>query len=329
MTALLRADWLRFRRRRDFWVIGIAVLVLSGVTFLAGYRSEAADPEYPGEAQIRQEARDFMFFEGTPEEIEAQIDQYVADQTVMYDQQRADWEAQQAVALQKFAFPQSLFTLLGSGIAPMLALVLISTLAVGDEFRFGTIRTSLLAAGDRQRFLAARIVTLVALTIVLFVLVALLGALLGLGLGATGSDLGVGSTSVDAVSSVVWLGGHILTAVAVISLGLLLTVLLRSGALPILLIIIAGFIELFLANLPIFAPEEPLAGVPQSLLSVNLRRLGSELGLNTHALALADAEVPYQAIAIPLAGVAVIVVAWTALFLLLANRRLATMDIVE
>ena len=329
MTALLRADWLRFRRRRDFWVIGIAVLVLSGLTFLAGYRSAAADPEYPGEAQIRQEARDFMFFEGTPEEIAAQIDQYVADQTAMFDQQRAEWETQQAIALQKYAFPQSLFTLLGSGIAPMLALVLISTLAVGDEFRFGTIRTSLLAAGNRPRFLAARIVTLAVVTIALFVLVALLGALLGLGLAAIGSDLGVGSTPIDAVSSVAWLGGHVLTAIAVISLGLLLTVLLRSAALPILLIIIAGFIELFLANLPIFAPNEPLAGVPQSLLSVNLRRLGSELGLNTHALALADAEVPYQAIAIPLVGVVAIIVAWTVLFLLLANRRLATMDIVE
>jgi hypothetical protein len=329
VTALLRADWLRFRRRRDFWVIGIAVLLLSGLTFLAGYRSAVADPEYPAEAQIRQEARDFMFFEGTPAEIEAQIDQYVADQTAMFDQQRVEWEAQQAIALQKFAFPQSLFTLLGSGIAPMLALVLVATLALGDEFRFGTIRTSLLAAGDRPRFLAARVVTLVTMTIGLFVLLVLLGALLGLGLGAIGSDLGAGSSPIDAVSSIAWLGGHILTAAAVISLGLLLTVLLRSAALPILLIIIAAFIELFLANLPIFAPGELLAGVPQSLLSVNIRRLGSELGLNTHALALADAEVPFQAIAIPLAGVVAIIAAWTVLFLLLANRRLATMDIVE
>jgi hypothetical protein len=149
------------------------------------------------------------------------------------------------------------------------------------------------------------------------------------GLGASGSDLGAGSSPIDAVSSIVWLGGHILTAAAVISLGLLLTVLLRSAALPILLIIIAAFIELFLANLPIFAPGELLAGVPQSLLSVNIRRLGSELGLNTHALALADAEVPFQAIAIPLVGVVAIIAAWTVLFLLLANRRLATMDIVE
>jgi ABC-type transport system involved in multi-copper enzyme maturation permease subunit len=329
MTALLRADWLRLRRRRDFWVIAIAVVVLAALTFFAGWRGEAADPEFPSAAQIRQEAVEFMFFEGTPEEIAAQVDQYVADQLAQYDQQRIQTEAQQAIDLQKYGFPQSVFTVVGSGTAPLLALVLVTSLAVGDEFRFGTIRTSLLAAGDRRQFLAARLISLFALTVGLTAALVALGALLGLLLGIVGADVGVGSTPVDPASSVAWLGGQVLVAMTVIALAAALTVLLRSGALPLLLILIAGLAELFVANLPIFAPTELLAGVPQAFLTTNIQRLGAELGLNTHALALARTELRPAAIDIPLLGVAAIVAAWGVLFLVLADRRLRTMDVVE
>ena len=48
MKALLRADWLRLRRRRDLWIIAIAVLRPERlVTFLAGYRCRR-QPTRPG-----------------------------------------------------------------------------------------------------------------------------------------------------------------------------------------------------------------------------------------------------------------------------------------
>jgi len=330
VRALLRADWLRLRRRRDFWIIGIAVCVLSALTFLAAYRSEAADPVFPDAAQIRQEAVDFGFFEGTPGEIEAQIAQMVQDQLAQYDTQRQDWEVQQRFSLQKYAFPQSLFTLLGSAIAPILALVLISSLAVGDEFRFGTIRTSLLAAGDRRRFLGARLVSLLAMTVGLFVALVLVGSLLGLGLGLVGADLGVSTVTIDAASAVAWLGAELLTAMVLIALATALTVLLRSGALPLLLILIGVLVELFVANLPVFAPNELLAGVPQAFLVRSIRTLIGDVGLDTHALALSEAgEQPFQAFEVPMFGVAAIIAAWGLLFVLIADRRLRTMDVVE
>ena len=330
MRALLHADWLRLRRRRDFWIIGIAVCVLAGLAFLGAYRSEVSDPVYPDAAEIRQEMIDFGFFEGTPDEIAAQIDLNVADQLAMYAAQRDEGEAHQRISLQRFAFPQSLFTTLGSGIAPLIALILVASLAVGDEFRFGTLRTSLLAAGDRRRFLAARLVSLLAITVGLFVAVLLLGAILGLGLGVIGADLGVGSTTVDALSAILWLGAQILVTMVLITLGTALTLLLRSGALPLLLIIIAGLIELFVAHLPVFAPNEFLSGVPQAFLSTNIRLLTAALGLDTHALALSEVgDLPSATVEIPLLGVAAIVAAWGLLFLVVADRRLRTMDVTE
>lgn len=116
----------------------------------------------------------------------------------------------------------------------------------------------------------------------------------------------------------------------VLALGTALTVLFRSGVFPLLLIIIAALVELFVSHLPVFASNEFLSGVPQAFLPNNIRTLTAALGLDTHALALSEAgELPYAALEIPLLGVAAIVAAWGALFLWIADRRLRTMDVVE
>jgi hypothetical protein len=199
MKALLHADWLRFRRRRDFWIIAISVLVIGGVGFLSSYRADVTDPQYPDAAAIRQEIRGFTDFEGmTQAEEDAQIDQMVAEQVAQYDQARIDWDIQQAISLQKYDVAQGPFTLLESGIAPLLALVLAASLAVGDEFRFGTIRTSLLAAGSRRRFLGARLISLFVMTVGLLGALVLLGTIFGLGLRLVGAEVSASTTPIDA-----------------------------------------------------------------------------------------------------------------------------------
>lgn len=332
MTALLRADWLRFRRRKDFWIIAIAVCLFSGVSFLAAYRSDAADPSWftLDPVQIRQDIVAYTEFGGmTRAEIDAQIDQMVADQLVQNQIQSDEWEARQRVTLQKYDVSQSIFTILGSGLMPILALVLGASLAVGDEFRFGTVRTSLLAAGNRRRFLGARLVSLFAITVGLFVILVLLGVGLGLGLRIVGAELAPVTTPIDPLSAVFWLGALVLTTMTVIALAVALTVVLRSGALPLLLILIAAFVELFVASLPIFRPGEFLAAVPQAFLTTSVRTLTAVLGYQTHAVALADAEVPTTAIDLPLVVVAGIIAAWGVLFLVIADRRFRSMDVVE
>ena len=250
MTALLRADWLRFRRRKDFWIIGIGVLVVATVGFLNTYHGEVTDPLWPDAAAVRAEVLGFADFEGmTQAEQDAQIDQMVADQLAQYDQQRVDFEAQQAIALQKYDVVESPFTVLGSGIGPTLALVLAASLAVGDEFRFGTVRTSLLAAGSRRRFLGARLVSLFAMTVGVFGALVLLGTILALGLRVAGAEVTSPTTPIDAGAGLAWFGAQILATMVVIVLGTALTMLLRSGALPLLVILFGGLIELFIAKL--------------------------------------------------------------------------------
>jgi ABC-type transport system involved in multi-copper enzyme maturation permease subunit len=208
--------------------------------------------------------------------------------------------------------------------------VLIASLSVGDEFRFGTIRTSLLASSDRRRFLAARLASLVAITVGVFAALILLGTILGIGLAAIGADLGANTTKVDGASAAVWLGAQVLTTVVVIALATALSVLLRSGALPLLLILVGGLVDLAVAHLPVFAPNELLSGVPQAFLGQSIRTLTAITGIATHALALSDpGDVPYQAIEVPLIAVAAVIAVWGVLFILIADRRLRTMDVVE
>jgi hypothetical protein len=333
MKALLRADWLRLRRRRDLWVIGIAVMILSGVMFLAAYRSDATDPVWPTAAQIREEVLSFTDFEGsgmTQPEIDAQIALMVADQTAQYDGQQVEWEQRQAFALQKYDLSQAPFTMLGNALALIIALVVVSTLVVGDEFRFGTIRTSLLAAGARRRFLGARLISIFAMTVGLFAAVIALGLLVAIVLRLVGAEVSPTRIPVDLVAGVGWLGAELLTTMVLISFALALTVLLRSGALPLLLVFVAGLIELFIAALPIFAPPAFLSGVPQAFLVRNIQTLTASLGADTHAIALSETgQLPYQVVILPIAAVAAIVAAWGLLFLAIADRRLRTMDIVE
>lgn len=331
MRELLRADWLRFRRRRDFWVIGIAVALILGIGFLSSYRSDVQDPPPFNEAEIRQQfGFDSGFFDGIPEaEAKAQIDQMIADMRASDEQNRIEWERQQAISLQKYDILQSPFTIVGAAIAPLIGLILAASLAVGDEFRFGTLRTSLLAAGNRRRFLGARLISLLAMTVGLYAALAALAIILAVALRLVGAEVVSSTTPVDVVAGVGWFGAQILATIVVLTLGTALTLVLRSGALPLLLIIIAGLLELFLSALPIFGERQFLAGVPQAFLTTSIRTLTVRLGLDTHAIALSNGELPRAAIELPMLVVAGIIAAWGILFVVVADRRIRTMDVVE
>ena len=331
MKELLRADWLRFRRRRDFWVIGIAVALILGLGFLSSYRSDVQDPPPFNEAEVRQQfGFDSGFFEGvTEEEAKAEIDQMIADMRASDDANHIEWERQQAISLQKYDILQSPFTIVGAAIAPLIGLILAASLAVGDEFRFGTLRTSLLAAGNRRRFLGARLISLLAMTVGLYAALAALGLILAIVLRLAGAEVVPSTTPIDVAAGLGWFGAQILATIVVLTLGTALTLVLRSGALPLLLIIIAGLLELFLSALPIFGEKQLLAGVPQAFLTTSIRTLTVRLGLDTHAVALSNGDQPRAAIELPMLVVAGFIAAWGILFVIVADRRIRTMDVVE
>lgn len=330
MMALLRADWIRFRRRRDLWVIAAGVVLISGIGFLNGYKGDVTDPPLDDPVQLRQVIAEGFSSSGmTQPEIDAQLDQMVRDQLANEQAQLDQRNEEQKTTLQAYGFPQSMFTIVGPGVLPLIALVLIASFVVGDEFRFGTLRTSLLASGDRRRFLAARATTLLGMTAGLLAVTVIVGAVLGIVLAAIGAELAVTTVPIDAVSAAAWFGGEVLVAVVVLCLGTALTVLLRSGAVTLLLILIWSLLETFLANLPIFAPDQPLAAVPMAFLTTNIRTLLAELGPASHAIGLSSIPAPTVAFALPTVAVVAIVALWGVLFLALADRRLRTMDVVE
>jgi ABC-type transport system involved in multi-copper enzyme maturation permease subunit len=253
----------------------------------------------------------------------------VAAQVDQYRSAAADWERDQAIRLQKYDGLQGVFTMIGPAILPITVLVLLASLAVGDEFRHGTIRTTLLAAGRRRLFLAARLVSLAVLTVGLYLALALLGVALGAAIRLFGGEVSATSTPLDAVAGLAWLSATVLETFVLIAFCVALTVLLRSGALPLLLILLYLVGEVFIASLPVFRLPELLSGVPQATLSGSILELTGRLSVLTHAVGLADARVPEVAIELPLIAVAAVVMAWGVFFVVVADRRLRTMDITE
>ena len=330
MTALLWADWIRYRRRLDLWVITLGLLAFALVGFVSGYRNDATDPVQRSEAELRQMVLDSSFFEGmTQAEIDLQVDQMVRDFAESQERDRLAWEEMQKTTLQKYDLAQAPLTVIGFGIGPLIAAFLIATLIVGDEFRHGTIRTSLLAASDRRRFLGARLITIAAITVALFGALIVLALVLSVGLHLIGAELPPPTRPIDAAAAVGLIGGELLVVFAATALGLALTVLLRSGALPLLLTLIYAFVEAFIAHLPVFAPHEPLAGFQGVFLTSAAQRVIQTLAQASNGLAFEVSLPDDVEHLLPLWVSVTIVAAWLALFVTIADRRLRTMDIVE
>ncbi|HEX5825790.1 MAG TPA: ABC transporter permease subunit [Candidatus Limnocylindrales bacterium] len=329
MSNLLRADLLRFRRRRDFWVILIGIAILTAVTFLGAYRSESEDFPPFNQAEFEQMLDESGMFEGlTPAEAAQQRAQMIADQRAQEERDAADREAQQQLELRRYAFPQSLLTMLGSAILPFLALVLVASMAVGDEFRFGTLRTSLIAASDRRRFLAARMISLTAIAAGLIAAILLLGAILPLILGLAGVALPA-TPGLDPLGTILLLGVDLLIVVALMAFATMVSLIMRTGTLSVVLLLVYGLIELYVANLPIFAIGNFLAAVPQFFFVQSIRAIQLRLTTDAGALATGGESFPPMAIDLGVPLMVAIVAAWTLLFLLIADRRIRTMDVTE
>ena len=329
MSNLLRADWLRLRRRRDFWVILIGIAILAGVTFLGAYRSVAADPPPFNQAEFEQMLNESGMFEGlTPAEAEQQRAQMIADERAAQEQGAMEREAQQQRELRHYSFPQSLITILGSAILPFLALVLVASMAIGDEFRFGTLRTSLLAASDRRRFLAARMIAMTVMAAGLIALILALGAALPLVLAVAGAEL-PSAPPLDPAGTLLLLGVDLLVVVALMAFTAMVTLILRTGTLSVVFLLVYGLIELYIANQPVFAIGNFLAAVPQFFFIQSIRAIQLRLASDAGALAVQGEAFPPMAVDLGVPMMIAIVGAWALLFLAIADRRIRKMDVTE
>jgi ABC-type transport system involved in multi-copper enzyme maturation permease subunit len=328
LRGLLRADWLRFRKRRGLQLIVIAVPLLASFFFLTSYRSNADSvPPFDPQA-FRQELIDEGAVQGaTPEEATQMLDQLVDSQR----QQTIQMQAQQDLFLSRFAFPESIVTVLGSASFVFFALVLLTATTIGDEFSWGTIRTSLLASSDRRRLLLVRLAVLVGIAVVLFTIIVLLGILLPALLVAGGATFKPGPT-VDPGALVVLVAGNLVVAATVICFAALGTLIVRSGSLT--LVVVLAYVAIEAAALALLLRFKEFQQAGAFEWTLNLLPGHGSVALFTAASRAAGGMPDYLdevvvrdlgAAALPLAALTV----WAVLFAALAFGRFTRMDIVD
>jgi hypothetical protein len=327
MRGLARAEWIRLRHRRANLVIALAIPLLAAFFFLAGYQSVAVVPPFDEQA-YRQQIIDEGGLQGVPpDQLEAILSQMVESERVTVDQQVA--QADQARST--YAFPQSLLKVLGNSGFVFFALILLTATTIGDDFSWGTIRTSLLASSDRRRLLAVRLGALVSTAAVLLTSLVLLGTLLPALLTILGEPPPA-PPGLDAAGFAVLVASDLLVSVAVVGFAALATLLVRSGSLTLVLALVYVAVETAtLALLLRFPALQAGGGLEWTLNLFPVRAIVSLLDTANRAagaIPFNPGEVVVRdlgAARLPFATVLVL----AAVFTSLAFRRFGRMDIVE
>jgi ABC-type transport system involved in multi-copper enzyme maturation permease subunit len=328
MRGLLRAEGIRLRGRRSLQVIVLALPLLAAFFFLAGYQSSVSYiPTFDEQAYRQQFLIDSGIQGVPPEEAEQMLNDVIASERANFEQMRI----QQEQIWSTYAFPQSLLTVLGSSTYIFFAMILITATTIGDEFGWGTIRTTLLASSDRRRLLFIRLGSLATIAVGLFVILLLLGVLLPLVLTATGAHL-PNPPPIDARAFGVLLAGDVLIAMTLIGFAALATLLVRSGSLTLVVALVYVAIEAailaLLLRFEAFQPDGAYEWLPKVF---PVRGIVAILDSATSA-AGSLGRFPGEVLTRDLGGVWLplgAVVAWGAVFTALAFRRFSRMDIVE
>ena len=230
MIGLARAELLRLRKRRSLQVIALAVPVLVFVFTVMGYSSIYELPPFD-EAAYRQELIDSGYVNGLPPaDAEALLADAINSQREMFRQQ----EEQAKLLRAGYAFPRSLSTTLGTGVFVLLALVLLTATTIGDEFGWGTIRTSLLASTNRRRFLLVRLGAVAGTGALILAMLLAVGAIVPLILNIPADRLPAEMPAFDAGALLVLLAGEAIAGLAVIAFAATITLLMRNGALALI-----------------------------------------------------------------------------------------------
>lgn len=235
----MRAELLRLRKRRALQVIVLGVLALATFLFIVSFSSIYEPPPFD-EAQFRQMLVDDGVVIGLPpDEAERMIDEMVANERQNFEMM---FEGQ-ALTRAGFVFPYSLVTILGNTTFVLIALILLTATTIGDEFGWGTIRTSLIASSHRRRLLLVRITALAVTALLLIGLLLVLGILLPLLLNTSSGRLPAQLPAFDGTAFVVLVAGQLLAALAVVAFAGLATLLVRSGSLTLVVVLIYVIVE--------------------------------------------------------------------------------------
>lgn len=130
----------------------------------------------------------------------------------------------------RYAFPGSLMTVLESSSWVSLSGLYLAATLTGSDYRWGTIRTILLAANSRRLYLVARLATIAGLVALSYALLTGLGLILPF-LSQGGSEP---ASTLDPLAVGLDIGGRYLESMFVVTLATLLAIALRSTGLALL-----------------------------------------------------------------------------------------------
>lgn len=210
MIDLARAEWIRLRSRGDLWLVGLGVVALTIVGYVSGIATPA-DVNFvpPGE-------------EVPPDLIR-------------------QWEAQARETLALHAFPNSIENgLQGGRILIYLVVAYLAAAFTGADFDYGTIRTSLVARGDRRGFIVVRLASTLVVALVLIAIVVALSIVMPFIAAALGTDFPeVPSADLGSIAGM--LGAVVATVAFLIGLATLIAILSRSAAIAVVLTLVYAF----------------------------------------------------------------------------------------
>jgi len=328
VSGLLRAEWIRFRRRPTAQVIVLAVPLLAAFMFLSGVAAVGPEPPPFDPAAARAELLAQGYGQGLPPD---QLEQALSDAVEAQRQPVELAREQYRLAASTFAFPQGIVTLLGSGALVLLGVLLLTATSLGDEFGWGTIRTALLASNHRARMLLVRLGLLWGVAAALVAILALLGAVLPLVVSALGAPR-VDVPALDTPALAVLVLGDLEAAFVVVAFAAMVTVLVRSGSLTLVLLLVYVAVEAailtVLLRFEAFQERGDLAWLLDAFPLRGFSRLTNIAGEIAAGLPHFPGGVVPTDLSptfVPLVGF----VLWGALFLAVAYRRFTRMDIVE
>lgn len=333
IRGLVAAELLRLRKRRSLQVIVLAVPLLVGFFFVLGYGSIYRPEPFDPAAYRAQLIGEGYVIGLPPEDADRLLDEAVG----FAEQDHLRSVEFSALTRAAFHFPYSLVTALGYGIYVLLALVLLAATTTGDEFGWGTIRTTLLANSHRRQILLVRTAALGAAAVLMFALLLLLGTILPFVLGVGSGRLPSPLPAFDAGALLLLLGGLLLAAAAVIGLATLATLVVRSGALTLVAVLVYVVVEaaILVALLRLEAFGYDSSGQPGELAWLldafpvrGLATLTTAVGRAATGLATYPGEVVVRDVSVSGLPMLSLTIA-AAIFVALAFRRFTRMDIVE
>lgn len=324
----MRAEWIRFGKRSSIQIIVLAVPLLAAFLFLSGFSSVGPEPPPFDAAAVRAELIAQGYGLGLPpDELEHALDQAVEAERFPVEQARE----QHVLQLSAFAFPQSIVTLLGSGTFVLFALLLLVATTVGDEFGWGTVRTTLLASSHRGRLLLLRLGVIAAIGVCLVAALGLLGVVLPLVLSVLGAEFPV-TPALNVAGLGVLVLGTLEAGLVIIAFGAMATLLVRSGSLTLVVLLVYVAVEAAILTVLLrFEAFQEHGGLEWLLDAFPVRGI-SRLLETAGRVAFAVPRFTGEPVSTDL-GVAAVpliaLVAWAALSLAVAYRRFTRMDIVE